>query len=278
MEGENSFDVTLSELNKSVLDILKECHMTNKHATIPNEHPYEIIINLTAKIAILEAEIRSKDAVIQDKEDEIELLVHSNKLYKSSLDSVKSENVSLQSKVIQLESVVEKIEFRHSKLEALKESQTADIIIEGSSSQKETKACRQFRRHGWCRFYGKCRYSHVSIKKGERDCFFWMNGFCRKSNSNCKFIHELSKKGSRKRNTKEDSVQHDSSKEESNPASGNNLSFLGKNLESYLTEKVQEVLTQILTKENQSLSPVPVVEKRLLRTKRKQREREGEGV
>ena len=50
---------------------------------------------------------------------------------------------------------------------------------------------------------------------------------------------------------------------DNNSVFGDKLSFLGKNLESYLAEKVQLVLTQILTKENQALLTVPMVEKRL---------------
>ena len=79
MGNVNNLDVTFRELDQSILDILNDCsvsarNMPDSEEIKDIESHFETIVNLTAKVAALEAQLRARDFIIIEKDEEIDEL------------------------------------------------------------------------------------------------------------------------------------------------------------------------------------------------------------
>ena len=102
------------------------------------------------------------------------------------------------------------------------------------------RICFQFMNHGNCNKGIYCQYLH-----SQKDCKFWVNGFCRKSNNECEHKHDPAKKGkstNHSRSKSQDGVHTRGRISSYNHDSNHSTPFLGQNLESLISAEVQKVV------------------------------------
>ena len=121
-----------------------------------------------------------------------------------------------------------------------------------SPHEKRTELCRDFQRQGYCSRGSKCRFFHPPGRNQQSfqpdqsqklDCRYWLEGFCKKEEIQCKGRHDPTKCGSKARRPRSPRVGNTET-----AVNYNNLDFV-----QYLAKAMSQGLVGV---QNQAIGPI----------------------
>ena len=201
-------DATIQKYKRVNIKMEGEIEKMKKEPNEPTEKETK------SKVKKLTDEIKDKDKKMADKEKS--LLEMTKRVGEESNKRVEAEN-KMRTLEKTLENLSRIVELNRANKEAdlTRPMQQEPMEVEGGRSrevrgQERRVVCRDLTKPGGgCTYGTACRYFHPEgVGREEQvkqvDCEHWMEGSCRYSDSRCKFIHAVEKKGTKLKGNRPD--------------------------------------------------------------------------